>query len=425
MTPNAARRSARRLARSGLEGRLLVPVVAVVSLVAVTAGCGGGVASASPQGALLAVRGGPGSVSVVGWAHDPDTSAPITVDLRLDGVSHLVAADLPTPEGVGGNPAPEGDHGFAAALPASGGLHTVCAQAVDAGDGTTVLLACSDVVVPAGDPLGAIDVVSGADGTITVAGWAFDPESPEPIGVVIASEGVERTTMADESRPDVELAYPGAGGAHGFHVTLPAEMAAQEVCVRALDVGPGNDVVLECFTVEGIPAYTGSAAGPTVAVLGNSITALSVEELPLALDDAYRSSSAGRSGRTIEELLPLGEQYAATGPSIVVVEAGSNDAGVPEAEWSGLSVLAAQARMLETFPGARCIVWVNLTTHTTREPFDTHARGVNAGVAFWKERDPRVIVADWDGASAGRTDLLIDGVHPNHAGQRMFAAPGP
>jgi lysophospholipase L1-like esterase len=395
--------------------------VPILAMAVAVAGCGADVASASPQGALLSVRGGPGSIAVQGWALDPGTSSPITVDLRLDGVSHLLTADLPSPEPGAGGSVAVADHGFAATLEAGGGWHTVCANAIGTGDGSTTLLGCSAVVVPVGDPLGAIDVVSGADGTVSVSGWAFDPDTSEPIGVVVVSEGIEHRAVAGEPRPDVDRAYPGAGVAHGFHVTFEAEMADQEVCVSILDVGPGHDVLLSCVSVEGIPPFEGRPGGETVAVLGNSITALSVEELPVAFGDTYRSSSAGRSGRTIEELLPLAEQYAATDPDIVVVEAGSNDAGVPEADWSGLSVLAAEARMLATFPGARCIVWVNLSSHTTRASFDSHARGVNASLAHLETTDPRVVVADWDRATAGRSDLLIDGVHPNHAGQRTYA----
>lgn len=86
-------------------------------------------------------------VRLAGWAVDPDTIAPITVHLYVDGrFSRAIAADLNRPDVGRAHPAWGPVHGFdtALSLPATGRPSQLCAYAINVGPGTTnPLLGCA------------------------------------------------------------------------------------------------------------------------------------------------------------------------------------------------------------------------------------------------------------------------------------------
>lgn len=105
-----------------------------------------------PVGALeSATPTGPGTVEVRGWAADPSAGAtPIEVTVTVGPVSQTVTADQPRPDvepnlGFDGGPG----HGFVAQVPVGAGSYSVCATAVNVGEGADVPLgACLPVTVP-------------------------------------------------------------------------------------------------------------------------------------------------------------------------------------------------------------------------------------------------------------------------------------
>ena len=109
--------------------------------------------TANPVGSLDVARtSNAGSVAVGGWALDPDTPAPITVHLVVDGTFHsATVATTGRPDIAAAYPLHGPDHGFAATidgLPA--GTRRVCAAAVNARWGTgDTWLGCRTVVVSA------------------------------------------------------------------------------------------------------------------------------------------------------------------------------------------------------------------------------------------------------------------------------------
>ncbi len=100
-------------------------------------------AAYNPVGELSSVTAANGTISTVGWASDPDDpAAALAVHVYLDGVGKDVVVANPAAGGVAGS------HGFRAQFSAGYGRHTVCAYAINIGQGTTnVLLGCRGVQV--------------------------------------------------------------------------------------------------------------------------------------------------------------------------------------------------------------------------------------------------------------------------------------
>ncbi len=100
------------------------------------------------------------------------------------------------------------------------------------------------------DPLGSFDVAAMAPGGARVAGWALDPETPEPIAVHVYVDGSFAAAFdADAPRPDIGQAYPGYGDAHGFDTIIPATPGSHSVCVYGINRALGANVLVGCRTV--------------------------------------------------------------------------------------------------------------------------------------------------------------------------------
>jgi hypothetical protein len=96
----------------------------------------------NPFGSLDVVKSTSGGIQASGWAIDPDTKAPITVHLYVNGKAvRAVTADISRRDliplfGYGGA------HGFSTTLPGSATRHTVCAYGINRGPGANTLLGC-------------------------------------------------------------------------------------------------------------------------------------------------------------------------------------------------------------------------------------------------------------------------------------------
>jgi hypothetical protein len=86
-------------------------------------------------------------------------------------------------------------------------------------------------------PIGSVDSMKLAqDGTLSVSGWTFDPDTPtSPVTVTVTVDGTPHTVTANGSRPDVGAAFPAAGSAHGYGVTSTVGAGAHTVCVAFTD----------------------------------------------------------------------------------------------------------------------------------------------------------------------------------------------
>ncbi len=221
----------------------------------------GMVVGGNPIGSFDAVTvGGPGQVVVSGWALDPDVTAPINVHVHVDGA---LVGDAPAGVGRGdiaaAYPVYGGAHGYALAVPAGTGVHEVCVFAMNTGLGSVnPRLGCRSITVT-GAPVGSVDALTVEDAvataTVRIRGWALDPDSRTPIAVHGYLDGVGAATTASLRRDDVAAAFPGFGAAHGFEWTAPVAHGHHQVCLYAINVGPGQHAPLGCrsFAVDRNP----------------------------------------------------------------------------------------------------------------------------------------------------------------------------
>lgn len=198
------------------------------------------------------------NVRVQGWALDPDTSNPIEIHAYVGGGgTNLGPAAVGRPDVEAAYPGYGSAHGFDETLVLPSGTEDLCLYAINVGAGANTLLSCRTVTVT-GDPVGQLEVIrnGSAPATIELAGWAFDPSTSGPIEVhAYVDGGGSNLGPAALSRPDVGTAYPAAGPNHGFSTAMFAPPGKHRVCVYAINVGAGSNVLLGCqdVTVAGNP----------------------------------------------------------------------------------------------------------------------------------------------------------------------------
>ncbi|WP_162564255.1 MULTISPECIES: hypothetical protein [Microbacterium] len=220
-------------------------------------GCATASVGGDPVGALSTVSSGLQRISVAGWAVDPDTTNPISVHVYVDGrMAAGLGADRPGSDtgiyGAFGN-----THGYAVDLPASNGRHEVCVYAINVGSGrTNTQIGCRAVDV-GGNPVGRVENGQPGFASIGVWGWAYDLDTPDPIGVHIYMDGkIVAGATANALRPDASEIPAEYGDGHGFGATFPASPGSHRVCAYALNTGHGNvNTEIGCFTttVSGTP----------------------------------------------------------------------------------------------------------------------------------------------------------------------------
>jgi hypothetical protein len=178
---------------------------------------------------------------------------------------------------------------------------------------------------------------------------------------------------------------------------------------------PDAAAVNPCTTADplagcGETEYCGT--GPTVLILGDSITHHSREELRQTLT-GHSVRTNGWVGSTIGLNLQYISAMADPQPDIVVVNLGTNDA------WQGLPVdqsVADLDGLVATYPDA-CHV---LTTITTQGE-ESYDRDVAADLNDAIPRRADVVV-DWEAARTQDPGLLdTDGIYPTLAGRERLA----
>src|SRR5206468_3156659 len=166
----------------------------------------------SPVGAGEHMWGRPGGDRLIGWAVDPNTSAPISVDVTLDGAKIGTAlANIARPDVATKYPSAGPNHGFDLTVPVSEGTHKLCVIAKNVGAGANTTLRCSTYLFDYG-PLGVAEHITATPGHVTVSGWTFDKDAPTaPVTVDVLVDQTMTVLSASAPRPDIATTYPAAG----------------------------------------------------------------------------------------------------------------------------------------------------------------------------------------------------------------------
>jgi len=178
-----------------------------------------------------------------------------------------------------------------------------------------------------------------------------------------------------------------------------------------------------------VQPFQGNPGGPRVAVIGDSITVLSQDDIHYFLDANYFVSVDGRSGFTIAEQFPVADVYAAQAPppAIVVVNLGTNDMTRATPLWAaGFNM----GTLTGKFGAARCIVLVDVNGNTLNTAWNQWAASFNANVVHLSAQlDPRYRVVRWhDFVKSYYAQhepwgpLTTDLIHPTTVGQFILGS---
>lgn len=103
---------------------------------------------------------------------------------------------------------------------------------------------------PTGNPQGSVQSITVANNTVTLSGWAVDPEVPSSaISVRVRGAGWSEVIPAGSINSASQGAFAGAGVNHGYSATVFASTGGQQICVDALNEGLGTDVTIGCQDV--------------------------------------------------------------------------------------------------------------------------------------------------------------------------------
>lgn len=275
---------------------MLAGAIAGVSIAALLGGAApaGATGSHDPFGYLDTATGGPGgSIAVSGWAIDPDAeTTPLTIVFTVDGgrtaelVENVNRPDVAAAKGSGLKV------GFSTTLISTPGTHTVCAMVRNIGAGASSTAGCATSTVPAPSaadlvhyPKGKLESADVAANTVTVKGWAVDPDAANtPLRILATVDGRASSPagLVAVARPDVATAQH-AGPKQGYQFTLTLANGQHSVCTAAANLGPGAPNNLGCTTVQvgpikPTPAQIAahSPVGALEAASGANATTLSV-----------------------------------------------------------------------------------------------------------------------------------------------------
>ena len=233
-------------------------------------GCSSLDAPGTPFGGLEVVAGSFETIRIAGWGADPQTAAPIDVQVRRNGsVVATVKAAGNRADVAQKRPAYGAAHGFDLEVPAVAGANDICVRFIGVGGGGDKDKGCRRINHTV-DPVGGFQATANELG-VTVDGWALDPNTPAAINVRATVDGASQPTPGSFSagghQPGGNPSYPAHGDKHGFSQLLVLPAGEHELCLTAVNVGLGQDRSLGCTTVRVDPAV---ALTKSVTSLGAS-----------------------------------------------------------------------------------------------------------------------------------------------------------
>ena len=129
----------------------------------------------------------------------------------------------------------------------------------------------------AGSPFGSVDLTAGRpDGKVDVAGWSIDPDQVAPIETHVYVDGANGTNLGptNTNRADIATQFPQFGPLHGFTGSVSGlTPGPHNVCVYAINVGYGQNVLLQCKDVVVPGGSPGGRLDPPQAQSDGTVTA--------------------------------------------------------------------------------------------------------------------------------------------------------
>ena len=141
--------------------------------------------------------------------------------------------------------------------------------------------------VPIGVPWSNLELSQRTPGSVRFAGWALDPDSPDPVDIhaYVDSDGTRH--LADLERPDIGAAFPDNGSEHGFDITLPISPGPHSVCLYAISIGKGRNDIIGCTRTTGSPIGFFEGIGREPGWIGVSGWSLDPDTRDSILVDVY------------------------------------------------------------------------------------------------------------------------------------------
>jgi hypothetical protein len=247
----------------------------------VTVDCRTIVVRNSPSGAIQAGLQAPGGVVLGGWAVDPNVSAPVNFHVYVDGrfaaggSAHGYSAAAAAAFPVSG-----ANHGFTVSVPMAVGTHQICTYALNIGLGANTSLGCLSLSRRV-NPIGlfaAATRVGGTSDTLSISGWAVDPDTVSPIAAHVIVDSVDKKTFtANLPNSTVQANYPIYGANHGYSTSIVLGPDEHVVCITAYNYGSGQNTSHGCRRI-GTSGATSPSAPPSLGAWpGNARANLSWE----------------------------------------------------------------------------------------------------------------------------------------------------
>ena len=242
----------------------------------------------NPVGAVELTGQYPGGVQISGWAIDPDTGWPITVQTYVDGkLAAGVIASSSRNDLLARYPFNGVTHGYAMNVPMTPGSHQICTYALNVAYGSNTVLKCA-TVTRLFNPVGIATDISrvGLSDSVQFRGWAVDPNTLGSAQIRIGVDGVYKGTIAASVPATSSLPpFPLYGPNHGFYGTLIIGGGEHVVCTAIHNLR-GADIPLACVRIlssgETVPAApTQASAWPGSREVTLSWTAPRSDNAPL------------------------------------------------------------------------------------------------------------------------------------------------
>ncbi|WP_092556530.1 hypothetical protein [Herbiconiux ginsengi] len=218
----------------------------------------------SPVGTIDSATATLTTATISGWTFDPETPLPVDVHVYVNGTyltgsfGGIFRAQSPRPDVQAAYPTYGANHGYVITLPMPTATTQFCLYAINLGQGSNTTLGCRTVSKPTGPPIGNIESATLTNNTVSLQGWAIDPDSTASIQVHVYVNGAWGGAYdATVNRPDVARVMPGYGAAHGFSISgVTVPVGTSQVCVYGIDkAGVIENSQLGCKTVS-------TASGP-------------------------------------------------------------------------------------------------------------------------------------------------------------------